>query len=188
VPGTGPGVLDGRLSDGRTVRVGDVICFELAYDATVHEAVRGGEVLVVQSNNATYLGTAQIRQQFAITRVRAMEARREIVVATTNAVSGYIDRDGRVLDRTQEGTAASNSYRVPLRSTLTPAVRLARAYDLVIVGLALGALAAALVVRRLRRTPDGTARADQSDIARHDAPEWTGEAEHAEAPADLRKE
>lgn len=187
VPGTRPGVLDGRLIDGRTVRVGDVICFELAYDSTVHDAVRDGEVLVVQSNNATYLGTAQIQQQFAITRVRAMEARREIVVSTTNAVSGYIDRDGRVLDRTHEGTAASNSYQVPLRSTLTPAVRLSSAYDVIIVSAALAALTVALVVRR-RRRPDATARGDVSGNARHDAPEWTGDAKRADAPADLRKE
>ena len=52
---------------------------------------------MVQSNNATYGGTGQIEQQFAITRARAMEARREIAVATTNSVSGFIDRDGRVV-------------------------------------------------------------------------------------------
>ena len=75
-----------------------MICFELAYDQTVYDAVRGGaQVLMVQSNNATYGGTGQIEQQFAITRARAMEARREIAVATTNSVSGFIDRDGRVV-------------------------------------------------------------------------------------------
>ena len=61
------GVLDVALTDGTPLRVGDVICFELAYDDTVYQAVRGSEVLVVQSNNATYRGTAQIVQQFAIT-------------------------------------------------------------------------------------------------------------------------
>ena len=87
--------------DGRQLRVGDVICFELAYDQTVYQAVRGSQVLMVQSNNATYGGTGQVEQQFAITRERAMEARREIAVATTNSVSGYIDRDGHVVRRTE---------------------------------------------------------------------------------------
>ena len=97
VPGTRPGVLD-VSADGRPLRVGDVICFELAYDQTVYQACRGGaQVLMVQSNNATYGGTGQIEQQFAITRARAMEARREIAVATTNSVSGFIDRDGHVV-------------------------------------------------------------------------------------------
>ena len=41
-------------------RVGDVICFEVAYDGLVRDVVDGGaDVLVVQTNNATYNGTAQ---------------------------------------------------------------------------------------------------------------------------------
>ena len=147
VPGTGPGVVDAELADGRRIAVGDVICFELAYDDTVREAVEGSHVLVVQSNNATYRGTAQIDQQFAITRARAMEARREVVVATTNSVSGHIDHRGRVLDRTREMQAASASYTVPLRNTITPATRFGGIIDagLTILGAlscGLGALAA----------------------------------------------
>ena len=122
VPGTQPGVLSVPLGD-RTLKVGDVICFELAYDKTVHETLtHGAQVLMVQSNNATYGGTGQIEQQFAITRARAMESRREIAVATTNSVSGYIDRDGRVVDRTSEFTSAGFVKTMPLRSSLTPAV------------------------------------------------------------------
>ncbi|TQL62368.1 apolipoprotein N-acyltransferase [Propioniferax innocua] len=147
IPGTSPGVVDAELADGRRVAVGDVICFELAYDDTVREAVAGSQVLVVQSNNATYRGTPQIDQQFAITRVRAMEARREVVVATTNSVSGHIDHRGRVLDRTQEMQAASASYTVSLRDTTTPATRFGGVIEAVLTVLGalscgLGALAA----------------------------------------------
>ena len=111
VPGTSPGVLDVSAA-GRSLKVGDVICFELAYDKTVYDVVRGGaQVIMVQSNNATYGGTGQIEQQFAITRARAMEARREIAVATTNSVSGFIDRDGHVVQRTSEFTAAGMVVR-----------------------------------------------------------------------------
>ena len=46
----------------RTITIGDVICFELAYDKTVYSALTGGaQLLLVQSNNATYGGTGQIR-------------------------------------------------------------------------------------------------------------------------------
>ena len=41
VPGTSPGVLNVEVA-GQRLTVGDVICFELAYDQTVYEAVRGG--------------------------------------------------------------------------------------------------------------------------------------------------
>ncbi len=123
VPGTSPGALPVTLGDGRRIVIGDVICFELAYDGTVGDTVRAGaQVLMVQSNNATYGGTGQIEQQFAITRARAMESRREIAVATTSSVSGLIDRSGRVVFRTDEFTAASTSVTMPLRSALTPAL------------------------------------------------------------------
>ena len=135
VPGTRPGVLDVSAS-GRPLKVGDVICFELAYDQTIYRALRGGaQVMMVQSNNATYGGTGQIEQQFAITRARAMESRREIAVATTNSVSGFITRDGGVAIRTQEFTAQSMVVEMPLRSALTPAILLAPWLER---GLALG--------------------------------------------------
>jgi apolipoprotein N-acyltransferase len=122
VPGTKPGVLEVPVG-GRTIRVGDAICFELAYDQTMYQVVRGGaQVLMVQSNNATYGGTGQIEQQFAITRARAMEARREIAVATTNSVSGLIDARGRVILKTHEFTAASAVVTMPIRTAITPAV------------------------------------------------------------------
>jgi apolipoprotein N-acyltransferase len=151
VAGTRPGVLDVSAA-GRSLKVGDVICFELAYDKTVYDVVRGGaQVITVQSNNATYGGTGQIEQQFAITRARAMEARREIAVATTNSVSGLIDRDGRVVHRTKEFTAAGMVVQMPLRSALTPAIRVAPWFErsLAVVAV-LGCLAGALGRRRDR--------------------------------------
>ncbi|HYI59938.1 MAG TPA: apolipoprotein N-acyltransferase [Microlunatus sp.] len=142
VPGTTPGVLTVPLAD-RTVKIGDIICFELAYDSTIYDTVSSGaQVLLVQSNNATYGGTGQIEQQFAITRARAMETRREIAVATTNSVSGFIDRDGHVVARTDEFTAASMVVPMPLRQGLTPAVIVAPWVDR---ALAAGALVACLL-------------------------------------------
>ncbi len=155
VPGSEPGVLHVRAA-GREVAVGDVICFELAYDRTVYEAVRGSQLLVVQSNNATYGGTGQIEQQFAITRARAMEARREIAVATTNSVSGLVDRDGRVVRRTEEFTAASLVAELPLRSALTPALTIAPWIDR---GLAAGAVLLVVMSVIARRRGPGRASA-----------------------------
>jgi apolipoprotein N-acyltransferase len=125
VPGSLPGVLD-VTATGQPIKIGDVICFELAYDDTIYRSLIGGaQVMMVQSNNATYGGTGQIEQQFAITRARAMESRREIAVATTNSVSGFITRDGAVAIRTQEFTAQSMVVEMPLRNALTPAIRIA---------------------------------------------------------------
>ncbi len=156
VPGTRPGVLDVPVA-GRQVKVGDVICFELAYDKTVYQTyTSGAQVSMVQSNNATYGGTGQIEQQFAITRARAMESRREIAVATTNSVSGFIDRDGHVVTRTSQFTADDRVVTMPLRTSLTPAVRLASWLDRALSLLALLCCAAAVQRRRSRRGAGGT--------------------------------
>ncbi len=51
VAGTQPGVL----SAGGAGAVGDVICFEVAYDAVVRDTVTdGAELMAVQTNNATF--------------------------------------------------------------------------------------------------------------------------------------
>ena len=80
------------------VQVADAICFDVAYDDGINAQLdRGAELLVVQSSNATFIRTDQIDQQFAITRVRAIETGRWIAVATTNGVSGVIAPDGEVV-------------------------------------------------------------------------------------------
>ncbi|MCW2810017.1 MAG: ppm2, partial [Friedmanniella sp.] len=152
IPGTAPGVLDVQAG-GRDLRVGDVICFELAYDQTVYRSLTAGaQISVVQSNNATYGGTGQIEQQFAITRARAMESRREIAVATTDSVSGYIGRDGSVLHKTSQFTAASTVVSMPLRSELTPAIVAGPWIARGLAAVALLACLAGLAVGRTRPT------------------------------------
>ena len=158
VPGSQPGVLDVPLNAGR-LRIGDVICFELAWDGTVYDTViHGAQLLVVQSNNATYTATGQPRQQFEITRVRAMELRRDIVVATTSSFSGHIDPRGRVLDKTRESTAASATYLVPLREGTTPAVVIGPWWERIAAAVGAVAMVAGLVMalRRRRRVVPAT--------------------------------
>jgi apolipoprotein N-acyltransferase len=166
VPGTKPGVLTVDVGD-RVLRLGDAICFELAYDETVYAAVRGGaQVLLVQSNNATYGGTGQIEQQFAITRARAMEARREIAVATTNSVSGFIDRNGKVVYRTAEFTADSLVVSMPLRSALTPALSVAPWLERGLAALAVvAAVLAWVAARRTNRSTGGRVEARSSETS-----------------------
>ncbi|MGJ6979217.1 apolipoprotein N-acyltransferase [Aestuariimicrobium soli] len=145
VPGTLPGVTTATVA-GRPLTVGDMICFELAYDQTVHEMARlDPQVVVVQSNNSTYTLTGQPAQQFQITRVRAMEMRREVVVATTGSFSGHIDAHGRVLDRTREATAAARTYTVPVRQGVSLGVRIAPWVESGAALLALGAMVVGLV-------------------------------------------
>lgn len=119
-PGDVPGVL--RVGD---VVLGDVICFEVAYDDIVREAITdGGRVLVVQTNNATFAGLGQPEQQVAMSRLRAVEHGRAVLVAATSGISAVIAPDGSVVTEIGEGDVGYLVQTVPLRDSFTVADRL----------------------------------------------------------------
>jgi apolipoprotein N-acyltransferase len=120
IPGHRPGVL--RL--GKTT-VGDVICFEVAYDSIVSDAVtHGGQVIVVQTNNADYGTTDQPAQQLAVSRLRAVEHARPVLIAATSGISAIITADGRVLAQSKQFTQAILVRQVRSSGALTIADRL----------------------------------------------------------------
>ncbi len=145
----------GVLDLGPT-RIGDVICFEVAYDGLVRDVVNaGGELLVVQTNNATYTGTGQLEQQFAISRYRAMETGRTVVVAATNGISGIITPDSDVSDRSRVKTRDVLEETVELGAGITLGVRLGWWLELLLCFAGAGLAGVGLLERR-RRT--GTMR------------------------------
>jgi apolipoprotein N-acyltransferase len=79
-------------------RIGGVICYEVAYDDLVRSSVAtGAQLLVVQTNNATYMRDGQLGetlQQLDMARVRAVEHDRAAVVASTTGISAIIAPDG----------------------------------------------------------------------------------------------
>ncbi len=139
------------------VKVGPVICFEVAYDGLIQAAVGdGAQMLIVQTNNATFGYTDESVQQLAISRIRAIETGRSVVHVSTVGVSGLITPDGTVHDRSQLFTAKVLSGALPVRSSMTVADRLGEAPEIagVVAALALLLLAGGgvLGVRRRRRT------------------------------------
>ena len=115
----------GNLSVGPT-EVGDVICFEIAYDGLVRDVVAdGADVIVVQTNNATYNGTGQPQQQLAMSRLRAVEHGRTVLVAATSGISAVVAPDGSVVARTPERAARTLVVDVTLHEGTTVADRLA---------------------------------------------------------------
>jgi apolipoprotein N-acyltransferase len=137
IRGTEPGVLPARTAAGE-FPLGVMICYDVSFDTIVYDTVRyGGQALVVQSSNAMYQGTGQIEQQFAITRARAAELRREILVVTTSGVSGLIRPDGSVEFSVSAPTAASGVVGLPLRTGVTPAMSVAPVLEIVAVVVAL---------------------------------------------------
>ena len=156
------------------VEVADSICFDVAYDDAIYAQVsRGAQLLTVQTSNATFIHTHQIDQQFAITRLRAIETGRWLVVASTNGVSG-VDRARRHASSPAPTRAPRPpwSRRVGLDTAITPAVRIGPwSGRLCIAADALLGLLLALVPYRRTRTrqqaedatvPSGLADANES--------------------------
>lgn len=161
--GREPGVLDVAGT-----RIGGVICFEVAYDRLVRDVVReGGRLLVVQTNNATYGLTGQPDQQLAITRLRAIEHGREVVVAATSGISAVVRADGAVAWRTPEFVDRVGVRRVTLNAAITPATRVGGWPEAV---LCLIAFVAIVTHRRIPRSVrEGRGRTNVGTVSDSDA-------------------
>lgn len=115
VPGTELGIFN---VDG--VIFGDVICFEVAYGNYMRHLVNSGaQFISVQTNNATYGRTDQPEQQFQISRFRAIEHGRSVIVASTSGISGAIDPNGEVLAKTEEFVPAVVTVDLPISEQKT---------------------------------------------------------------------
>jgi apolipoprotein N-acyltransferase len=86
-------------------RVAPVICFELIDDEILAKAAKNSNILVVQTNSATFGTSAESAQQLSITRIRAIEHSRNIASVSTTGISAIIDFDGKVVRQTSMGTA-----------------------------------------------------------------------------------
>jgi apolipoprotein N-acyltransferase len=127
----------GALQIGDTL-IGDTICYDIAYDGVARQAVNGGaQLLVVQTSNAAFTGTAQPEQQWDISRLRAIETGRWVAVPSTNGISGFVDPEGHSVKRAPMHQPAILNDRVELASGTTPALKIGAPleYALVIVGL-----------------------------------------------------
>ena len=124
VAGTSVGVFDVTGTQGQQIRAGVAICFEVAYDDLMRDAVlAGANVLLVQTNNATFGFTAESPQQLAISRVRAMELGRSVVHVSTVGQSALITPDGTAHQVTSLFTQALVRGDLPLRDATTVATR-----------------------------------------------------------------
>jgi apolipoprotein N-acyltransferase len=150
VGGHGNGVVTGG-----PFQIGDVICFEVAYDGLVRSSVAAGaKLIVVQTNNATFGRTAETYQQLAMGQLRAVENGRTVLQVATTGLSAVIGPDGRVRQRSGDlFTADTLVATVPLRSSQTLATRLGAIPEYVLAALALAALAWSIQLARRSAQP-----------------------------------
>ncbi len=140
-PGTKPGVLH----IGPTT-IADAICFEIADDENVRQDVTGGGRLIVnQTNDASYEqpgdspDSGESAQQLQISRLRAIEHGRTVLVTSTSGVSAVISPDGRLESESGIFTPAILDATVALRDPLTLADRVGAWPEWVLTALGVAA-------------------------------------------------
>ena len=120
-----PGTRSNNLRVNNTL-ISPIICFEVAWNSSLIEQLKqGGQLISVHTNNATYAFSDQLEQQFMITRMRAMETGRDVVVTSTTGISAHINRNGEVLWASKEFVPQSKIVTASLYSDMTPAVKYA---------------------------------------------------------------
>jgi apolipoprotein N-acyltransferase len=150
------------------IRLGDVICYEVAFDDLVRSEVNAGSNLIaLQSNDATYERegpvTQESGQQLAMARIRAVEFDRSVVVASTTGYSAIIAPDGQLITTSGIWTQAELEARVPLLTYTTLADRLGAWPEWAIVAATTLALGLAIA-------QEGAARRRQRKLRSADSP------------------
>ncbi|ADK28814.1 apolipoprotein N-acyltransferase [Corynebacterium pseudotuberculosis] len=137
-PGNGNGVVHmTAATTGKNIAVGIATCYEVAFDKAGRDAVTAGaQILTTPTNNATFGFTDMTYQQLAMSRMRAIELDRAVVVAATSGVSALIKPDGSVISQTKIFQSATLEDTLPLHDTLTFSARYGTyiEYALVIIG------------------------------------------------------
>ncbi|MEB8342352.1 apolipoprotein N-acyltransferase [Streptomyces endophyticus] len=150
VPGKKPVVFDMAGT-----KIGNVTCYEAAFDDTVRDQVReGAQILSVPSNNATFERSQMTYQQLAMDRVRAVEHGRAVMVPVTSGVSAVIRADGTIAQQTGMFEPATLLADVPKRTSQTLATRAGVWPEALLVAIGVGGLGWAVVRARAGRRAD----------------------------------
>jgi apolipoprotein N-acyltransferase len=146
VAGSTPGVLTMGPA-----KIGDVICFEVAYDELVREVVtNGADLIAVQTNNATF-DVAEASQQLAMVRLRAVEHGRDSLMASTVGISGFVTADGTVHQPSQFNTESVEVRELHTADgSTTLATRLGAWPEAALTLVAVAGIILAVVLRRRR--------------------------------------
>jgi apolipoprotein N-acyltransferase len=134
---------------------GVVICNEAMFGDIVAERVRAGASYLVTLANDSWLGDRKFAEQaFDMARLRAVEARRYLVRASTSGPSAIVDPQGRVVSRTQDDAPETLGGTIRPMDGLTVYARYGDVF-----GLLCAVLPAAVLVVRRGRAPRRTRQA-----------------------------
>jgi len=94
--------------------LGGLICYEVIFPGPARERVREGADVLVNLSNYAWYGAGMHDQVLDMTRLRAVETRRPVVVATNDGPTALLDGNGEVRERLEAGVRDSMLATVPL--------------------------------------------------------------------------
>lgn len=125
--------------------MGVATCYEISFDGALRESVRGGaQILTTPTNNATFGFTDMTYQQLAMSRMRAIEYDRSLIVAATSGVSAIVQPNGSVTEQTRIFEADALTADQELRDTTSISARVGPWVEVALV--ALGAISLVLAI------------------------------------------
>lgn len=97
------------MRDELQVSIG--ICFEVADSQIVHEEVEDSDLILIQTNNATYQFSNQSEQQLLYAKIRSIETGRPLISVSTSGISALIS-DNEVLQTIGKGKKGVIAFEV----------------------------------------------------------------------------
>jgi len=103
-----------------SAKIAPIICFELIDDSILSDAARASNLVVVQTNSATFGFSPESAQQLEISRIRAIEHGRNTLSVSTTGISAVIDSTGAIITKTQIHEPAHIFASVQLLDSQSP--------------------------------------------------------------------
>lgn len=108
------------LLDFESHKVASMICYESVFGCYVADFVReGADLLFVITNDGWWGNTPGHRQHFEMSKLRAIENRRDVARSANTGISGFINQRGDVIAETNywEADALSNTMKTNKKMT-----------------------------------------------------------------------
>lgn len=114
-------------------KLGSLICFEIAIDDIGRSLVAdGAQIIFSPTNNADFGRSDETYQQAAFARLRAIETGRVVVNVSTVGVSAIYAPDGSIIDQIETFEPGVMLEKLPLRTSITPAMVAGPVIDLMV--------------------------------------------------------
>lgn len=143
LPGSKPGIW---TSGNLQISIG--ICFEVADGFLLHREIEHSDLVLIQTNNATYQFSRQSEQQLIYAKIRSIETGRPVISISTSGVSALIS-EGEVLQTISKGKTGLINFEVANNSGKTIASSIAASAGWLV--FVLWFIALTYIVRKHRR-------------------------------------